>query len=101
MDCLSTPPRRLGREHPARWRDPEEDHRQTGWAREAFATLAPFATGGAYVNVLSGDEGEARLCAAYGEATHDRPRALKRRWGPSHVFHRNQNIPPADEVAGE
>ncbi|MBB3142701.1 FAD-binding oxidoreductase [Halomonas organivorans] len=83
----------------ARWRDPEEDPRQTAWAREAFAALAPFATGGAYVNFLSGDEGEARLRAAYGEATHDRLRALKRRWDPDNVFHLNQNIPPADAVA--
>ncbi|MDN3557738.1 FAD-binding oxidoreductase [Halomonas maura] len=79
----------------ARWRDPEEDRRQIDWARDTFTAMAPFTTGGVYVNFISGDEGEARVRAAYGEDVHARLVALKTRWDPDNLFHLNQNIPPA------
>jgi FAD/FMN-containing dehydrogenase len=50
---------------------------------------------GAYVNFV-GDEGPARVRAAYPGATWDRLRAVKARYDPDNVFHRNANIPPAD-----
>ncbi|ATJ81898.1 FAD-binding oxidoreductase [Halomonas beimenensis] len=80
----------------ARWRDPREDGAQIAWARETFEAMAPFATGGVYVNFISGDEGESRVHEAYGEAVHARLAALKRRWDPHNVFRLNQNIPPAE-----
>ncbi|RTQ98338.1 FAD-binding oxidoreductase [Halomonas nitroreducens] len=78
----------------ARWRAPEEDARQIAWARETFTAMAPFTTGGVYVNFISGDEGEARVRAAYGEDVHARLVALKKRWDPDNLFHLNQNIVP-------
>jgi FAD/FMN-containing dehydrogenase len=49
---------------------------------------------GAYANFL-GDEGEQRIHAAYPEQTYARLAALKRRYDPTNLFHRNQNIKPA------
>lgn len=40
----------------ARWDDPADDHRVIGWARSTHAALAPFTTGGSYVNTMAGDE---------------------------------------------
>lgn len=79
----------------ARWREPEDDERQIAWARDTFESMVPFTTGGVYVNFISGDEGEARIRAAYGEDAHARLVALKRRWDPDNVFHLNQNISPS------
>ena len=54
---------------------------------------------GAYVNFL-GDEGEARIRAAYPGATWDRLAAIKARYDPTNLFRLNQNIPPAIEGPG-
>jgi FAD/FMN-containing dehydrogenase len=74
------------------WRDPAEDAVNTAWARAMYAALRPFAMDGVYVNSL-GDEGEARVRAAYGE-NHARLTALKRTYDPHNVFRLNQNIRP-------
>jgi FAD/FMN-containing dehydrogenase len=56
---------------------------------------------GAYVGFV-GDEGEARVRAAYPGATWDRLAAIKARSDPTNLFRRNHNIPPAvpDRNAG-
>ena len=48
---------------------------------------------GAYVNFLT-DEGEDRVREAYPGDTWDRLAAIKARYDPDNLFHRNQNIPP-------
>src|SRR5690348_6966687 len=48
-----------------RWTDPNRDEPCIGWARDLFRAAAPFATGGVYVNFLTGDESD-RVRAAYG-----------------------------------
>jgi FAD/FMN-containing dehydrogenase len=53
---------------------------------------------GAYVNFL-GDEGEARIRAAYPGATWDRLVEIKRRYDPTNLFRLNQNIPPDSRAA--
>jgi hypothetical protein len=64
------------------------------------AWLDEFAAGfdrgrhGAYVNFL-GDEGEARVRAAYPGATWDRLAAIKASYDPTNLFRGNQNIAPA------
>ena len=55
---------------------------------------------GAYVNFL-GDEGEARVRAAYPGATWDRLAEIKRRYDPTNLFRLNQNVPPASGEATE
>ena len=76
------------------WMDPSEDAMQEASNREFSSALAPFATGGVYVNFL-GNEGEARIRAAYGDAKFQRLAELKRRFDPDNLFKLNQNIPPA------
>jgi FAD binding domain/Berberine and berberine like len=72
--------------------DPARDE-HVRWTRECFAALEPFSTGRAYVNFL-GDEGQARVRAAYGEERYARLVALKRTHDPDNVFRLNQNIDP-------
>ena len=62
------------------------------WADRYFGALAPKATG-VYSNFL-GDEGEGRIREAYPAATHARLVAIKRRYDPTNLFRRNQNIRP-------
>ena len=66
---------------------------QRQWARDYWSALAPFHTG-VYVNFLM-EEGDARVRQAYGDAKYERLRALKRKYDPTNVFRRNQNIQPA------
>ena len=48
----------------------------------------------AYVNFL-GDEGPARIRQAYPGPTWERLAAIKGRYDPTNLFHRNQNVPSA------
>jgi FAD/FMN-containing dehydrogenase len=74
------------------YQGPEDrDARQT-WVSD-FAAELRQADAGAYVGFL-GDEGEARVRDAYPKATWDRLVEIKRRYDPTNLFHRNQNIPP-------
>jgi FAD/FMN-containing dehydrogenase len=77
----------------AQWERPQDDAENIAWAREHFARLEPLARG-AYVNFL-GEEGDARVRAAYGERTYQRLASLKRRYDPENVFRLNQNIAPS------
>jgi FAD/FMN-containing dehydrogenase len=63
---------------------------------EGFASALKQDDDGAYVNFL-GLDGEARIRNAYPGATWDRLRKIKARYDPTNLFHRNQNIPPAEE----
>jgi len=76
-----------------RWDSPADDEACIGWAREFFATSQPFASGGAYINFLTGDETD-RIAFAYGES-YKRLEALKTKYDPSNLFKMNQNIKPA------
>jgi FAD/FMN-containing dehydrogenase len=72
---------------------PEDRAVREAWVSD-FATALHQGDAGAYVNFL-GDEGEARVRAAYPGSTWDRLAAIKRRYDPSNLFRLNQNIPPA------
>jgi FAD/FMN-containing dehydrogenase len=63
------------------------------WVAEFSAALNQ-GDAGAYVNFV-GDEGEARVRAAYPGATWDRLTKIKAEYDPDNVFRLNQNIPPA------
>lgn len=77
----------------AAWLDPHEADTHVQWTREFWQAMQPLGTGGAYVNFLSADEGEARVRAAYG-ANYDRLVALKNKYDPTNLFRMNQNIRP-------
>jgi hypothetical protein len=63
------------------------------WVGDYLARAFGATRTGVYANFLH-DEGEARIREAYPGATYGRLAAIKRRWDPSNVFHRNQNIRP-------
>ena len=76
------------------WTDAAEDELHRDWTRAVSASLAPWTTGGVYVNAI-GEPDEARKVAAYGGVEKlERLRALKREWDPGNLFRLNHNIAP-------
>ena len=74
----------------------EGDHdkaEKEAWVKGLMETIRQ-SDDGAYVNFL-GDEGEARIHAAYPHGTYERLARIKRRYDPDNLFRLNQNIPPA------
>lgn len=80
-----------------RWEDPASDTLCIAWARDVYQRMAPYATGGTYVNFISEDRGEEQQ--AYGQ-NYDRLATLKARYDPTNLFHINQNIAPMEQPAG-
>lgn len=76
------------------WQDPVDSEENIDWARRCYRAAEPFLEG-VYVNYL-GDEGEARVSAAYG-ANYERLAALKNKYDPTNFFRLNQNLKPAPE----
>jgi FAD/FMN-containing dehydrogenase len=72
---------------------PEDREVRDAWVAE-FARDLHQGDDGAYVNFL-GDEGEARLRAAYPGPTWDRLRQVKATYDPTNLFRGNHNIPPS------
>jgi hypothetical protein len=78
----------------SKWRDTAQTARHIQWTRDLAAEIAPFSTGGVYVNFL-GNEGDSRIRAAYGPEKYHRLSELKKRYDPANFFRLNQNIVPA------
>ena len=73
--------------------DPADNARMTAWARGYWEALHPYSAGGAYVNMMMADEGDARIRASYGD-NYDRLAAVKKQYDPANLFRVNQNIAP-------
>jgi len=71
---------------------PQDRPRREAWVTD-FAAALDQGDASVYVNFL-GDEGEARVRAAYPGATWDRLTAVKARYDSTNLFRLNQNIPP-------
>jgi FAD/FMN-containing dehydrogenase len=81
--------------HPfALWEDPADDERMIGWARAFREDLGGFATGAVYLNFV-GDEGEARVRAAYGPRSYERLAGIKSEWDRENVFRASGNVAPS------
>jgi FAD/FMN-containing dehydrogenase len=65
------------------------------WVRRFADAMHRFSTGTVYVNYL-GEEGDARVRAAYGP-NFERLVAVKTRYDPGNLFRLNQNIRPRSE----
>ena len=76
------------------WRDPALYEQHIQWARDTTAAIAPWSFSGGYANYMQADEPIERVRAAFGDESFARLQALKRRYDPMNVLHRNQNIPP-------
>jgi FAD/FMN-containing dehydrogenase len=83
------------------WGDVELDGHHIAWARDTAAAVQPWSVSGGYMNYMQADEPIDRVRAAFGEAAFGRLQELKRRYDPTNVLRRNQNIPPGrgDPVA--
>jgi FAD/FMN-containing dehydrogenase len=70
----------------AGWSDPALDKTAIGWARQAWSALAPYATGGVYVNFSGlGEEADALRDAVYGSSA-DRLGAVRAAYDPGGLF---------------
>jgi FAD/FMN-containing dehydrogenase len=77
-----------------RWRESAQDQACIAWTRRLFDAMAPFATGGVYVNFMPEDETQRVQKGAYGP-NYERLATLKARYDPANLFRMNQNIRPA------
>jgi FAD/FMN-containing dehydrogenase len=75
------------------WSDPAESQQQIQWTDEFWKAMRPFSSEAVQVNYL-GEEGEARVKAAYG-SNYQRLVALKKKYDPANLFRVNQNIQSA------
>ena len=73
--------------------DPAEREANERWV-DVFKATLDQGYKGAYVNFIN-DEGAQRVRDAYPPATWDRLAEIKRRYDPTNLFRRNQNVPPA------
>lgn len=82
------------------WQQAADDERMIEWARTFHRDMAGDSTGGAYVNLLNGDENDVAR-TAWG-ANYERLREVKQKYDPDNLFRRNHNIEPAGRSrAGE
>jgi FAD/FMN-containing dehydrogenase len=64
------------------------------WARDGWARIRPFSTGGNYVNFQLAEDDSTRTAAAYGN-NYRRLQQAKATYDPDNLFRVNRNIPPA------
>ncbi len=76
-----------------RWSDTSKDETCVGWCKDLWNAIAQYATGEAYVNFMTEEEGD-RLESAYG-SSYARLVELKNRYDPTNLFRLNQNIRPS------
>ena len=75
-----------------RWSDASLNDSGIGWCRDLWKAMGQYATGEAYINFMTEEEGE-RLETAYGPS-FQRLVELKNRYDPTNLFRLNQNIRP-------
>jgi FAD/FMN-containing dehydrogenase len=74
------------------WRDPSEAEPAMGWVDSSWTALHRLSNAGTYVNYLS-ESSNAAVKETYA-AHYSRLSALKQRYDPDNIFHRNRNILP-------
>ena len=79
------------------WTDAAAKADNVRWVRELWDAMAPYSSGGVYVNYLGqqADEGAERVKSAYGAEKYARLVALKQKYDPTNLFRLNQNIKPS------
>ncbi len=78
----------------AGWMDPGDDDTSIAWTRDFHHAIAPYSTGGVYMNYLDQDDTE-KIHAAFGN-NYQRLRKLKTKYDPTNFFRLNQNIEPRE-----
>lgn len=74
------------------WEKAADDAANQRWARDCFTAMAPYSTGGTYLNFLAEDEGPERTEAAYGRANLQRLATLKSKFDPENLFRHNRSV---------
>lgn len=81
--------------HPfALWDDTADTEDNIAWAKGFRRDIAPYASGGVYLNFI-GSEGQDRVRAAFGEEKYRRLADVKAEWDLHNVYRGNQKIAPA------
>jgi FAD/FMN-containing dehydrogenase len=75
----------------AAWDAPGGDAENIAWARNTWADLRQFSTGGTYINFLTDDEGDDRTRAAFRD-NYARLASVKGTWDAQNLFRVNKNI---------
>ena len=70
-----------------RWSDASQDESFIAWCRDLWNAMGQYATGEAYINFMTEEEG-ARVESAYG-SSYQRLVELKNRYDPSNLFRLN------------
>ena len=79
----------------ANWEHPADDEANISWVRDFLADLEPFSDGSRYLNFPGfQEEGEAMMRQTFADK-YDKLAALKKKYDPTNLFNRNQNIKPA------
>jgi FAD/FMN-containing dehydrogenase len=74
---------------------PQDTATAMKFADEALHSLAPWSTGGAYLNFMSADDATAdKTRSAYTATDYQRLRTVKAEFDPANLFRLNHNIPP-------
>jgi FAD/FMN-containing dehydrogenase len=76
------------------WTDPTHDDVNVRWARDVWTAAQPFVSPAVYSNHMTGDEGEARIQAAYGASKYAKLARLKATFDPDNFFCLNHNVRP-------
>jgi FAD/FMN-containing dehydrogenase len=80
--------------HPgAFWTDPAGDEDAMRWVRNFATELRPLSTGAVWLNWV-GDEGDARIRAAFGDQGYCRLQTVKAAYDPDNLFRSNHNVRP-------
>ena len=74
------------------WEKAADDAVNQRWARDCFAAMAPYSTGGTYINFLNEEEGGARIEAAYGKSNLQRLAKLKHQFDPANLFRHTKSV---------
>ena len=81
------------------WTDTADDDVNIRWTRDVWSSAQPYVTPAVYANHMTGDEGEARVQAAYGSDKYAQLAKLKATYDPDNFFHMNHNVRPERAVS--
>lgn len=76
------------------WADPAQDDVETAWVRHTKARLAPFESGGSYLNDDSLQSDGQRVREVFGADKYAHLAAIKALYDPDNVFRHAANITP-------
>ncbi len=77
------------------WTDPAESDRAIRWTQAFWDEMCQGTPGSIFLNFVgAGEDTEAMLRAAYGDANYERLVDIKTKYDPANLFRLNQNIHP-------